>query len=69
MNMYVDFKNKTALGHYGLAAVSIGSITTLTLAVLFIINVGGFIRNSPPHRWRLLCWVTSMTLVIRLDSK
>lgn len=52
-----------ALGHYGWTAIAVGGLTTLVLVVLYVINVVGFIRYSPPQRWRLLCWVTSVTMV------
>ena len=52
-----------ALGYYGWVAVITFGVTTLVLVALFILNVAGFIRQSPPHRRILLCWVTSFPMV------
>lgn len=41
-----------------------GAISTLLLIVLFIINVFINIKKSPARRRRLLCWITSMPMVV-----
>nr|CAH0107279.1 unnamed protein product [Daphnia galeata] len=53
-----------ALGYYGWISTITFSVSTLILVALFILNVAGFIRHSPPHRRLLLCWVTSFPMII-----
>ncbi|XP_046632889.1 organic solute transporter subunit alpha-like [Daphnia pulicaria] len=53
-----------ALGYYGWISTITFGVTTLILVALFIANVAGFIRHSPPHRRLLLCWVTSFPMII-----
>lgn len=45
-----------------------GGISTALLIVLFIINVFTNIKKSPARRRRLLCWITSMPMVVSILS-
>ncbi|KAI9552332.1 hypothetical protein GHT06_022697 [Daphnia sinensis] len=57
-----------ALGKFAMGVGIAGGISTALLIVLFIINVFTNIKKSPARRRRLLCWITSMPMVVSILS-
>nr|CAH0107278.1 unnamed protein product [Daphnia galeata] len=57
-----------ALGKLAFGVGIAGTISTILLTILFIINVFTNIKRSPARRRRLLCWITSMPMVVSVLS-
>ncbi|EFX65693.1 hypothetical protein DAPPUDRAFT_303564 [Daphnia pulex] len=57
-----------ALGKFAFGVGIAGTISTILLIILFIVNVFTNIKKSPARRRRLLCWITSMPMVVSILS-
>ncbi len=66
-NLYF-FPFSKALGKLAFGVGIAGTISTILLTILFIINVFTNIKRSPARRRRLLCWITSMPMVVSVLS-